>query len=163
MRKLDSRSVLMITILRERSKSKDHFERYLTTNARAIASIGQLFEYLGLATFDEKSPLGWKPTSLLMQIIGLQIGSITKPRSKLVYPHDQFILTVLHHAVYGCDYFSNQRNELAVGVLHALGLVNRDRDGAYGQTPLLVSLVAHGYRRRLKITSSQQSQAPATH
>lgn len=86
-----------------------------------------------------------------MQIIGRKL----KPRSRLVYPSDQLMLSLLHNAVYGCDYLGVSPN-LPFDVLHALGLMIRSRDGAYGPTHLLLSCFASGYPRRQEATSSEQ-------
>jgi hypothetical protein len=44
-------------------------QRYLKEYASDIELLGKLFQYLDLAAADNKSPLGWKPTDRLIDII----------------------------------------------------------------------------------------------
>jgi hypothetical protein len=70
--KLDTGSRLMITIFQQVFLPQDDErdpKKYLKKYATDIKLAGQLFEYLGLAQIDERSPLGWKPTDQLVDII----------------------------------------------------------------------------------------------
>jgi len=70
--KLDTDSLLMITIFQQvflpHEDERDP-KKYLNKYASDIKLAGQLFEYLGLAHVDKRSPLGWRPTDRLVDII----------------------------------------------------------------------------------------------
>ena len=44
-------------------------EKYVKTYKSDIEEAGQLFAYLGLAKPDTQSPLGWRPTPALLDVI----------------------------------------------------------------------------------------------
>ena len=53
--------------------------KYVKRYARAIEWVGQLFEYLGLAKLNKQSPLGWRPTPVLLSIMNKQRRISRKP------------------------------------------------------------------------------------
>ena len=73
----------------------------------AIALAGHLFEYLGLAKFDRKSPLGWRPTQQMMELIELKGERSAKYPGKHREEAEEynlaFVLTLLEDEVFGRD------------------------------------------------------------
>ena len=71
-RALDDDTRLMVSIF-QKVFHLHHVERdqvkYVKRYADAIKRTGQLFEYLGLARPDKQSPLGWRPTLVLLDIM----------------------------------------------------------------------------------------------
>ena len=52
------------------ARSEEHIpEKYVKSYKSDIEEAGQLFAYLGLAKPDAQSPLGWRPTPALMDVI----------------------------------------------------------------------------------------------
>ena len=59
-----------------------HQVKYVKRYARHIEWAGRLFEYLGLAKPDKQSPLGWRPTPLLLDLMNKQSARKSKPSHK---------------------------------------------------------------------------------
>src|ERR1700751_2681092 len=56
--------------------------KYVKRYADAIRSTGQLFEYLGLARPDKQSPLGWRATLVLLDIVNKHARGKSKRGTK---------------------------------------------------------------------------------
>ena len=76
----------------------------------ASGTTGELFEYLKLATWDEESPLGWKPTDRLLKIIGMKAASLSRPRPLREEHFYPFLLEILHHAASPTNHFIDLRS-----------------------------------------------------
>jgi hypothetical protein len=146
--KLDTGSRLMITIFQQVFLPQDDErdpKKYLKKYATDIKLAGQLFEYLGLAQIDERSPLGWKPTDQLVDIIAKKAARPSKPTAKSAINGGGVILDLLTDAVFGQDH--ELHNHLGAKVLNAIGLI-QDCEKYWGATPLLLQLFAYGYYQR---------------
>jgi hypothetical protein len=145
--KPDAESLLMLPIFR-RLLEADFAERdpvnYLKRYAAHIKYAGQLFVYLGLAHIVKASPLTWKPTHRFVEIIGKKVGCLSGPRVKKIDRTDQLIIDLLIDTVFGQGYH-NQRERLGLEMLHVLGLIQKDRRGHLGPTPLLLQLFVDAY------------------
>ena len=56
--------------------------KYLKKFQSDIKTTGRLFKYLGLAKAEKQSPLGWKPTAHLLDLIAKSKGRRLKPTKK---------------------------------------------------------------------------------
>ena len=69
----DNDTQLVVSIFRRAFQmvgSEEHVpEKYVKSYKSDIEEAGQLFAYLGLAKPDTQSPLGWRPTPALMDVI----------------------------------------------------------------------------------------------
>jgi hypothetical protein len=147
--KLDTGSRLMITIFQQVFLPQDDErdpKKYLKKYAKDIKLAGQLFEYLGLAQIDERSPLGCKPTGQLVDIIAKKAARPSKPTAKSAINGGELILDLLTDAVFGQDH-NDHHNHLGDKVLNALGLI-QDCEKYWAATPLLLELFANGYERQ---------------
>jgi hypothetical protein len=122
-------------------------KKYLTKYASDIKLAGQLFEYLGLAHFDKRSPLGWKPTDRLVDVIAKKAACPSKPTAKSAINGGGLIVDLLSDAVFGQDHDDDMHNHLGDKVLNAIGLI-QDCENYWGATPLLLQLFANGYYER---------------
>jgi hypothetical protein len=148
--KLDTGSRLMITIFQQVFLPQDDErdpKKYLKKYASDIKLAGQLFEYLGLAQIDERSPLGWKPTDQLVDIIAKKAARPSKPTAKSAINGGGLILDLLTDAVFGQDHDDDMHNHLGDKVLNAIGLI-QDCENYWEATPLLLQLFAYGYYQR---------------
>ena len=66
-------------------------ERYVKSYKLDIEEAGQLFACLGLAKPDTQSPLGWRPTLALMEIIANRAVRSAKPIERMVSAEDRLI------------------------------------------------------------------------
>ena len=122
---------------------------YLERYASSIRYTGELFEYLKLATWDEESPLGWKPTDRLLKIIGMKAASLSRPRPLREEHFYPFLLEILHDAASPTNHFIDLRS-FTYSVLRALGLVYEDRGGGdLAPTSLLLQLFSDAYYGRI--------------
>jgi hypothetical protein len=75
----DNDTQLMVGIFRrvfQMARSEEHIpEKYVKSYKSDIEEAGQLFAYLGLAKSDAQSPLGWRPTPALMDVIVVKADS----------------------------------------------------------------------------------------
>ena len=107
-------------------------ERYVKTYKSDIEEAGQLFAYLGLAKPDTQSPLGWRPTPALLDVIAKRAVRGSKPIDRMVRAEDSLIISLLCDAAFG---EAHKRYPLcAFSVLTALGLV---REGYNDDLPTL--------------------------
>ena len=74
---------------------------YTKTYKTQIAAAGQMFAYLGLAKPDTQSPLGWKPTPLLLEIIAEKIAHRPRLIDRMVNDEGTLTISLLYDAVYG--------------------------------------------------------------
>ena len=102
---------------------------------------GELLEYLGLAEADAKSPLGWKPTRSMMELIAYRLAK-TKPKGTKVIG-DDFISELLWHFAYQGS--SGQGSELGRYTLHALGLLRENAEGELHATQQLQHIFENSF------------------
>jgi hypothetical protein len=96
-------------------------EKYVQRYKSDIEEAGQLFAYLGLAKPDTQSPLGWRPTPALMDVIAKRAVRRSKPIDRMARAEDSLIISLICDAALG---ESHKRYPLcAFSVLTALGLV----------------------------------------
>jgi hypothetical protein len=131
---------LMVTIFQQvfRFKSKVEMDpaKYVQQHEVRIKRAGQLFEYLGLAKRDSKSPLGWRPTNSLMGLIAKRLLE-EPPKRKL----DKISVTFLWDEVFGEDV---EENDLGFKALNAL--LGKNFRANWGTTPQMEEFSCWGYR-----------------
>ena len=121
----DNDTELMVGIFRrvfQLARSEERVpERYVKTYKSDIEEAGQLFAYLGLAKPDTQSPLGWRPTPALLDVIAKRAVRRSKPIDRMARAEDSLIISLLCDAAFG---EAHKRYPLcAFSVLTALGLV----------------------------------------
>jgi hypothetical protein len=119
--------------------------KYLKLYETEIKDAGPVLEYLGLAKLDEKSPLGWRPTPLLIEIIARRL---LKQKRKREDADDELTGYLLADAVFGEDEQNVQKGYLAYALLFELGLLQENDAGGWGATKELQRLFSDGYYRR---------------
>jgi hypothetical protein len=129
----------------------DHVEpdqaKYVKEYADLIDDAGQLFEYLCLAELDKKSPLGWRPTPVLVYLMNEHAAGTSKPSRRRISLQGRLLMHLLCDAVFGAE--SDSSPELGYEVLHELGLLREDREGEQGPTRRLLRLFDDAYFERL--------------
>jgi hypothetical protein len=127
---LDNDTQLMISIFRDVFQMKGSEERvpmnYVKSYKSDIEEAGQLFAVLGLAKPDAQSPLGWRPTHALLDVIAKRAVRRTKLIDRMVSAEDRLIISLLCDAAFGEDH---PYPLCAFMVLGALGLVREANDG----------------------------------
>jgi hypothetical protein len=125
--------------------------KYVKRYAEHIEWAGRLFEFLYLAKGDKRSPLGWRPTPLLLDIMNKRAERKTKPSRKPIPRLNKLIVDLLDDAV-----IADERREIGSSILRLgfealkeLGLVRWDQDGHLGATPRLLQLFADAYYKHL--------------
>lgn len=133
--------------------------KYVQKYDSEIKDAGRLFEFLELAKRDRTSPLGWKPTHLMMEIIA---NRVPKQRAKRDSGNDEFIdefmVELLGDAVFGVER-PPQTGILGLEVLVELGLLRENAEGDWEATPRLKLLFADGYHMRLMRKQQRQQSA----
>jgi hypothetical protein len=119
--------------------------KYVKRYAGAIKSTGQLFEYLGLARPDKQSPLGWRPTLVLLDIMNKHARGKSKPSDQPISMLDHLLMSLLHDAIFGAGTRMYRTCPLGYEVLHELGLVRRDDEDQSAPTPRLLRLFQDAY------------------
>jgi hypothetical protein len=120
--------------------------KYLEKFRSEIKTTGRFFAYLGLAKADKRSPLGWKPTAPLLDLIAKSKARRPKATRKSASPVDRLVLDLLLDSVLG-----DESRIFLCWVLIKLGLVLEDVDDNWMATPDLVQLFGHVYYvRQLK-------------
>jgi hypothetical protein len=121
--------------------------KYVKRYADSIETTGQLFEYLSLAELDEKSPMGWRPTPVLLYLMDEQAARKSKPNRRSISLQGGLLMNFLRDAVFGAE-----RDELggcgcALGfiALRELGLLREDWDGYCAPTQRLLWLFDDAY------------------
>ena len=129
----------------ERDQVK-YVERYRSD----IKWAGRLFKFLTLAKRDKQSPLGWRPTPLMLNILNEQSARKSKPSRKPLPVVDRLIVELLIDAVIGNESYKVHGSVLGLGFdfLQELGLMHENRQGETVATPLLIRLFALGYYNR---------------
>jgi hypothetical protein len=104
---LDRETLLIVSICQQvfqlKGREADDPAEYVREYARHIKVLGQLLEYLGLATLEPKTPLGWKPTDDLIEMIATKAAHLSKSRPKSVYQGDYVLIDLLFDEVFGKD------------------------------------------------------------
>ena len=94
----DNDTQLMVSIFQEVFQLEGSVEhdpvKYVKTYETHIEKAGKLFAYLGLAKPDTQSPLGWKPTHLLMEIIAQKVVRRSKLIDRMVCDEDSIIISL---------------------------------------------------------------------
>lgn len=145
----DNETYLMITIF-QNIFQLDGMEasdpaKYLKLYESEIKDAGPVLEYLGLAKQDQKSHLGWRPTSLLMEIFARRLSRQKRQREPA---DDELTGHLLFDAVFGEDEQHVQKGYLAYSLLQELGLFLGNDAGGWGATKELQRLFSDGYYRR---------------
>jgi hypothetical protein len=129
----------------------DKFDRdqakYVKRYEYLIERTGQLFEYFSLAKPDKKSPLGWRPTPVLLHIVDEPAPRKSKPSRKSIFTRDRLLRHLLDDTVFGAE--NDTSCALGYDVLHELALVREDGDGEYALTRRLLRLFDDAYFTRL--------------
>src|SRR5579863_7751563 len=114
---LDNDTYLMISIFQKSAEVGESEpvepEEYLDQYKDQIKAVGVLFEYLGLAKSKPKSPLGWKPTGLLVKFIAERVcneGAKEEPVG------NAFLVTLMMDAAFGSS--DKDSRVLAQRLLH---------------------------------------------
>src|SRR5690242_2243562 len=102
----------------EDDRIKWDIDEYIKAYESEIEDAGVIFKYLRLATVDDKSPLGWRPTQRFMDLL---VGRAMGVKRKF-YPCGLLISLMC------CCAFnkSGWRGELAIATMEKLQLIRRD-------------------------------------
>jgi len=121
---LDNDTELMVSIFKKAFQcigAEEHnSERYLKSYKSDLAEAGQIFAYLGLARPDAQSPLGWRPTDALLDIIAKRAVRGSKRIDRVIRAEESHVISLFLDAAFG-----EQRESFplcAFTVLNALGL-----------------------------------------
>jgi len=125
--------------------------KYVKRYPGEIDWAGRLFKYLGLAELDKQSPLGWRSTPLLVNLMNKQPARKSKSSSKPIPMMNKLVVDLLQDAVIGDESYKVHGSVLCLGfnVLKELGLMREDREGDIGATPRLIRLFVDAYYDRL--------------
>jgi hypothetical protein len=121
--------------------------KYVKRYAGFIKTTGQLFEYLSLAELDEESPLGWRPTPVLLYLMDERAARKSKPSRRPISLQGRLLMYLMLDAV-----FDGERDSscaLGYEVLRELGLLREDGEGEYGPTRRLLWLFDDAYFERV--------------
>jgi hypothetical protein len=129
--------------------------KYVKRYPSAIRSTGQLFKYFGLAKGDKQSPLGWRPTRLLLDIMNEREARSSKPTDEPISMPDELLMRLMHDAIFGAD--ANTDCTLGYEVLLVLGLTREGSAGGSLPTPRLLRFFEDGYYKHLISRSAHQS------
>jgi hypothetical protein len=137
----DSDTHLLVTMFQKCWFAADRIPtdpvKYVKKYKPEIKDAGLLFAYLDLAEVDPKSPLGWKPTHRLLEII--------VERAEAEHRNDDHMTVDLLWDTVFDDYVENGRGILGLYVLLGLGLMKQDDVGCWFATPELQRLFLDGY------------------
>jgi hypothetical protein len=117
--------------------------KYLKKCRSEIETTGQFFAYLGLAKADKHSPLGWKPTAPLLDLIAKSKACRSKPTGKSASLVDTLILDLMLENVLG-----REAGNFCCYVLIRLGLIFEDEGGDWTPAPHLLQLFSDAYYLR---------------
>src|SRR6185312_4403961 len=122
----DNDTQLMVSIFQRVFQLAGSVERvpetYVKTYQSDIQEAGQLFTWLGLAKPDAKSPLGWRPTHDLLDVIAKRAVRPSKPVDREVREDDSLVFSLLLDAAFGEGRDRDCPPVCAFKVLNALGL-----------------------------------------
>ena len=146
----DNDTQLMVRIFQEVFQLEGYEEhdpvKYVKSYEWEIEEAGQLLAYLGLAKPDRQSPLGWRPTHLLLDVIAKRAVRRSKPLDRSVCAEDSLIVSLLCDAALGEE--RPKRYPLgALRVLTALGLMRETIDDPDLPALHLRQLFAEAYYR----------------
>jgi hypothetical protein len=77
---------------------------------------GRLFKFFNLAKPDKRSPLGWRPTPVLLDLMNKQLTRKSRPNRKLLPVVNKLILDLLIDAVIGDESYKVDRSVLHLGL-----------------------------------------------
>ena len=120
--------------------------KYLEKYDFQIEGVGRLFRYLGLATRDQHSALGWEADKRLLQLIAKRRTRPSERRRKIV-ESDQLVLHLLIDVVFH-NLKKSSRDAVILfcfDVLGAVGLAEESEEGNWKAKPLLVELFWGAY------------------
>jgi hypothetical protein len=144
---LDSETYLLFAIYsqacRLKCDSRPTAKSYLKTFGKEIQGTARVLEWLGLATPDKTSPLGCRPTTLLMWIIARQPNRPLKAKKSDPSAQDEDAIDSIIDAALADDRFSTNAQSFVRHVLGGLGLIKRTEGGDWAPTRLLRELAAH--------------------
>jgi hypothetical protein len=128
-------------------------EKYLQEHRTTIIELGRPFEFLGLAKRNRRSPLGWKPTAKLLDLISNRWhhrNLIKKKKSCLI---DKFFFydLIMYTMLGPCDCFFGRLDGFLslTDTLEELGLVfvEPENENVVRLSHLFCDLFARGYDR----------------
>jgi hypothetical protein len=114
--------------------------KYLMEFRSEIETTGRFFEYLGLAKADKQSPLGWRPTSALLDLIPKSKPRRSKPTTRSAPLADSLVLDLMLDSVIGTE-----DRTFCCFVLIRLGLITEHDPLEMAAAPQLVRLFADAY------------------
>jgi hypothetical protein len=117
--------------LRQMDNSVDYLERH----KGEIEAAGRQLKFLQLVKFDKKSPLGWRPTELLLKYLAERV-TVRRSRRPLYEASSMYLLVRYTALNFGKNIFSRE-------LLIALGLI-RSRGGEDWVTSDLHRLLCDG-------------------
>jgi hypothetical protein len=147
----------LVGFFQKKFQLSKYFERdpvkYVKRHESEIKTTGQMLKYLNLAKSDKRSPLGWRPTHPLMDIINKKAARKSMPIGKSTSTLEHLFVYLLDDTVFGAD--NDEPGTLCYVVLQELGLVREDDLGDLVTTDRLVRLFEdayfkHLYRRSLR-------------
>lgn len=138
---------LVVSIFQQAIQYKGHEERdqakYVKRHATKIKDAGLMFNYLGLAEPDDNSPIGWKPTHRMMEVIALRAS---KPKSSRASGKEDFLIEYLYTLSFG---ESKDRADFAFEFLKVIGLLRSDDcEGCWVSTLQLKELFKQDQSKR---------------
>ena len=148
---------LMVAIFQRLDGQEElHPAKYVKMHDCEINDAGEVLEYLGLAQPDKNSPLGWRPTHLLMEIIGRRLSKLKLQQEPA---DDELTVHLLRDAVFGD---AEEPRGLGYKLLSELGLLQVNDAGDWVATRQLQALFRGGYyRRHLQKTVAKQERLAA--
>lgn len=128
---------------------------YIEDHLTGIKEAGELLKYLGLAVPDETSPINWRPTHHLMEVIAERLSRKQKPVPKRS-DGEELLLDLLRDTVFKTN--GNEDNDnrspsnkgkLGFDVLQAIGLIRSTEHGRQSATKKLQRLFSENYGTEL--------------
>jgi hypothetical protein len=123
----DTETYLLFSIYYQANLLKDmdeSAETFLERFEKQIRGTGQVLEWLGLATPDKHSPLGWKPSHSLMSLIATP-RKRSKSRKAFASSEDNELFDMIFHAALGELEVDSNIPDFVVRVLRDLGLAKQ--------------------------------------
>ena len=117
--------------------------QYVELYAKQLEDAGKVFEFLQLARPDVKSPFGWRPTHLLIELIALRAIK-SAPRQK--FYECVWALSILRDVVFG-EGLAFRPEHAAFCVLEEIGLFRANGDDETAVSTQLMTLIGDGYRK----------------
>jgi hypothetical protein len=139
----DPDTCLIVTMLQEVfhvGSVEPNPKKYVKKYKQQIKEAGKVLEYLGLAQQSKKSVIGWRPTSLFMEILAERVSKRQAIRG---YGEEEMMIDLLFDAVFGNKNYTGRTTGLCL--LNALGLARATFGGGWAATRHLHSLIADGY------------------